>query len=93
MVDYGLLGFGCGSYDDGLWVAGFWLQQLGWLVVAIYIGFLGFMKACNDDGGGWLWVCGDGEQRVVRVIASNEERERERERERARERERNIFYL
>ena len=30
--------------------------------MAIYIGFLGFMKACNDDGGGgWLWVCGDGE--------------------------------
>ena len=25
MVGYGLLGFGCGSYDDGLWVAGFWL--------------------------------------------------------------------
>ena len=30
--------------------------------MAIYIGFLVFMKACNDDGGGgWLWVCGDGE--------------------------------
>ena len=29
--------------------------------MAIYIGFLGFMKACNDDGGGWLWVYGDGE--------------------------------
>ena len=25
MVGYGLLGFGCGGYDNGWWVVGFWL--------------------------------------------------------------------
>ena len=46
MVGYGLLGFGCTTRMVGY-------GYLYW--------FLGFMKACNDDGGGWLWVCGDGE--------------------------------
>ena len=30
---------GCGGYDGGLWIVGFWLWRLGWLVMAIYIGF------------------------------------------------------
>ena len=51
------MGFGCGSYDGGLWwrdrglwVAGIWLWQLGWSVVVVYSGFLGFMKACSGGG-------------------------------------------
>ena len=58
----------CGGWDGGLWVARIWLWQLGWSVVVVYSGFLGFMKACS---GGWLWVCENGEWWVVRVAKSN----------------------
>ena len=66
---------GCGGQDGGLW-------QLGWSVVAVCSGCLGFMKACSMwwlwcQGCGWLCVCGDGEWQVVRVAASERERERE----------------
>ena len=40
----------CGGWDGGLWVAGIWLWQLGWSVVVVYSGFLGFMKACSGSG-------------------------------------------
>ena len=51
MVCCGLLGFSCGDWDGGLWVAGFRLWQLGWSVMVICSGFLGFMKVCSggDD--------------------------------------------